>query len=46
LKQIEKQVDSKLKVIQSEQNIVIPLEEAPIKDFQSQIYFDPSEARA
>jgi hypothetical protein len=43
---MEKQVDSQLKVIQSEQNIVVPLVEAPNKDFQSQIYFDLSEARA
>ena len=35
LKQMEKQVDSQLKVIQAEQNIVLPLVEAPNKDFQS-----------
>ena len=46
LKQIEKQVDSQLKVFQAEQNIEVPLVEAPNKDFQSQIYFDLSEARA
>ena len=46
LKQIEKQIDSQLQVIQAEQNIEIPLVEAPNKDFQSLIYFDLSEARA
>jgi len=33
-------------VIQAEQNIVVPLVEALDKDFQSEIYFDPSEAKA
>ena len=43
---MEKQVDSQLQVIQAEQNIEVPLVEASNKDFQSQIYFDLSEARA
>ena len=43
---MEKQVDSQLKVIQAEQNILVQLEEAPNKDFQSEIYFDLSEAKA
>jgi hypothetical protein len=43
---MEKQVDSQLQVIQAKQNIEVPLVEAPNKDFQSQIYFDLSEARA
>ena len=33
-------------MIQAEQKIVVPLVEAPNKDFQSEIYFDPSEAKA
>jgi hypothetical protein len=45
LKQIEKEVDSQLKVIQAEQNIVVQLVEALDKDFQSEIYFDLSEAK-
>ena len=43
---MEKQVDSQLKVIQADQNILVQLEEAPYKDFQSEIYFDLSEAKA
>ena len=39
-------MDSQLKVIQADQNILVQLDEAPNKDFQSQIYFDLSEARA
>ena len=46
LKQIEKKMDSQLKVIQADQNIVVPLVEALDKDFQSEIYFDLSEAKA
>ena len=43
---MEKKVDSQLKVIQAEQNILVQLDEDPNKDFQSEIYFDPSDARA
>ena len=39
-------MDSQLKVIQAEQNIVVQLVEALDKDFQSEIYFDPFEAKA
>ena len=46
MKQIEKEVDSQLNVIQAEQNIVVQLVEALDKDFQSEIYFDLSEAKA
>ena len=43
---MEKKVDSQLKVIQAEQNIVVPLVEDLNKDFQSEVYFDISEAKA
>ena len=39
-------MDSQLKVIQADQNILVQLEEAPKEDFQSEIYFDLYEAKA